>query len=376
MGSHKAVTLKDVAEKAGVSQSVVSTVLSGRSNGIFVSEGTRAKVVEAADLLGYESRHRTPPPVRKASSARRGEQTDSRFVGVLLGRRFGGTLFTDIFYGVNSVLSERGYHPIVLDTYAESYARAAEKEAECLEYARQHGFSGVILWHEGGSVNVPLIRDLRAEMPIVAIDRRVMGVELDFVGTDNFQGAYAATTHLIEQGHTRIAHLTRLETTEAAVGRLRGYQQALTDAGLEINPRHILLALESGRRLDSQLMRQVFTAPDAPTGIFLLADFWAPAVYRELQHLGLQVPDDVALVGFDDVVQPGLDGLELTSMDQDFEAIGRTAAELILNRIEDPLSPTASVVYPAHLRVRKSSDTPRHGATVRSASQEPVLVVS
>jgi DNA-binding LacI/PurR family transcriptional regulator len=63
-------------------------------------------------------------------------------------------------------------------------------------------------------------------------------------------------------------------------------------------------------------------------------------------------------------------------MDQDFEAIGRTAANLILNRIEDPLSPTASVVYPAHLRVRKSSDTPHPGAMIRSATQEPVLVVS
>jgi len=376
MGSHKAVTLKDVAEKAGVSQSVVSTVLSGRNNGIFVSDSTRSKVVAAAEELGYESRHRAVPAIRKPTGSRHGDLRESRLVGVLLGRRFGGTLFTDIFYGVNSVLSEKGYHPIVLDTYADSYGRAAEKEAECLEYARRHGFSGVILWHEGGTMNVPLIQELREEMPIVAIDRRVTGIELDFVGTDNFQGAYVATNHLIEQGHRRIAHLTRLETTEAAVGRLRGYQQALTDNGLEINPRHILLALESGRRLDGQLMRQVFTAPDAPTAIFMLADFWAPAVFQELNQLGLRVPEDVALVGFDDVVQPGLEGLELTSMAQDFERIGRTAAELILQRIEDPTVNMATAVYPAQLRIRRSSTAARRPPSVRATRREPVLVIS
>ena len=233
-----------------VSQSVVSTVLNDRQNGIFLSESTRQNVFLAAAALNYVAKHRALPPVRKPSQAiPRLAATSSHLVALLLGRRFGGSLFTDIFYGVNETLAVAGYHPLVLDTYANS---GRQREAEGLHYALDNKFAGIVLWHEGGNANVPLIREIGEMMPVVAIDRRVSGLDLDFVGTDNFKGGYDATKHLIDQGHTRIAHLTRLETTDSALGRLRGYQQALNDAGLEVNPRHILLALESGGRLARQ----------------------------------------------------------------------------------------------------------------------------
>lgn len=370
----KTVTLKDIAERAHVSQSVVSTVLNDRQNGIFVSEGTRQNVLAAAATLNYVAKHRMLPPVRKPVSpvGPNGAAAGTHLVGLLLGRRFGGSLFTDIFYGANETLALAGYHPLVLDTYADSYEKAAEKEAEGLKYALENRFAGIVLWHEGGNANLPLIRELRDAMPVVAIDRRVNSIDLDFVGTDNYQGGYDATMHLIKQGHTRIAHLTRLETTDSAVGRLRGYQQALTDSGLEVNPRHILLALESGRRLDSDLIRQVFTAPDAPTAIFLLADFWAPPIYNELTRIGLRVPDDVALVGFDDVVQPGLDHLGLTSMAQDFEGLGKTAGQMVLRRLADPHANIATKVFTARLVVRQSSLTGDKSPTVHAARRSAV----
>jgi len=201
-----------------------------------------------------------------------------------------------------------------------------------------------------------LIQEIRDHhFPVVAIDRRVPGLELDFIGTDNVTAAYAATRHLIEQGHRRIAHLTSLGMTDAASERLTGYQQALLDNGLEANPRHILLTLDGGRRLDREMLRQVFTAPDAPTALFLLADYWAPVVYDELRELGLRVPEDVALVGFDDVVQPGLEDLELTSMAQDFEGIGKKAAEIILDRLDKPALAPQVHTFSARLVVRRSS---------------------
>jgi LacI family transcriptional regulator len=371
MSIPKLVTLKDVAERAKVSQSVVSTVLNERQNGIFVSEGTRQNVLAAAAQLGYVARHRALPPVRKPGGPGRrpGAGAESHLVGVLLGRRFGGSLFTDTFYGINAVLAPQGYHPLVLDTYADTYARAAGKEAEGLAYARDSGFAGVVLWHEGGPANVDLIRSLSAERPVVAIDRRVPGLALDFVGTDNFGGAYEATRHLIAQGHTRIAHLTPLETTEAAADRLRGYRQALADAGLEFHPRHLILLQGGGRRLDSDAVRRLFTGPAAPTATFLLADYWAPALVAELRRLGLCVPEDVALVGFDDVVPPGLDDLGLTTMAQDFDGIGRTAGALILRRLADPSAPPAAEVFPARLVVRQS--TLGYGAPVPPPSAAP-----
>ena len=339
MRATKPVTLKDVAQRSGVSQAVVSTVLNNRANnGVFVSEVTKQRVVESAKDLGYITKTRSLPPVRRViSGARAASEENSHLVALLLGRRFGGSLFTDIFYGVNSVLTPAGFHPIVLDTYADSYQKAAAKESEALQYALSSHLAGVVLWHEGGPANAELVRAVRdSQIPVVAIDRRVPGLELDFVGTDNQTAAYLATQHLIEQGHRRIAHLTRLGITDAASGRLTGYQQALVDAGLEPNPRHILLALDAGRQLNREMFRQVFLAPDAPTAIFLVADYWAPAVMEELRHLNLRVPEDVALVGFDDVVQPGLDENALSSMAQDFEGIGKTAADMILERIAQP----------------------------------------
>lgn len=355
MSSLKAVTLKDVAERAHVSQSVVSTVLNDRQNGIFVSDGTRRNVLAVALELGYQARHRALPPIRKPGARPLSGPAESHLVGVLLGRRFGGSLFSDIFYGVNAALSPRGIHPLVLDTYAESHQKAQDKEAEGLRYALSSRFAGVVLWHEGGSANAALIEEVRAQMPVVAIDRTVPGVALDYVGTDNFGGAYEATRHLIAQGHTRIAHLTRVEATDATAARLQGYQQALADAGLPFNPRHLLLALDGGRRLDRDAFSETFRAADAPTAVFLMADFWAPPVLAELARLGLRVPSDIALVGFDDVITPGMEHLELTSMAQDFERIGHTAGDLVLRRMAEPDAALVTEVFAARLVVRASS---------------------
>jgi LacI family transcriptional regulator len=357
----KAVTLKDVAQLSGVSQAVVSTVLNNRSNnGVFVSEVTKQRVINAAKHLCYVTKVRPLPPIRRIVNANRSNSGEnSHLIALLLGRRFGGTLFTDIFYGVNSVLSPFGYHPIVLDTYAETYQSAASKEAEALRYVVDGRLAGVILWHEGGPANVDLVREVRdSRIPIVAIDRRVPSLELDFVGTDNQTAAYIATKHLIDQGHTRIAHLTSLGMTDAASERLTGYQQALIDAGLEANPRNILLALDGGRKLNRDSFRHVFNGPEAPTAIFLVADYWAPSVIAELSLMGLTVPGDVALIGFDDVMQPGVDENELSSMAQDFDGIGRTSAEMILDRISNPEIQPRTHAFPANLVVRNSSKKP------------------
>jgi LacI family transcriptional regulator len=361
MGVTKSVTLRDVAQRAGVSQAVVSTVLNERANnGVFVSDITKKRVQAAAFDLGYVVTHRPLPPVRRIGARpENASRVDTSLVALLLGRRFGGTLFTDIFYGVNAALSESRYHPIVLDTYADTYGKAAEKEAEALRYARDQNFAGAILWHEGGSANVGLIRELQSSnFPIVAIDRRVPGLDLDYVGTDNITAAYIATNHLIHCGHRRIAHLTNLGMTDASSGRLTGYHKALHDAGIAPNPQYILLALDGGRTLDRENLRKVFTSQNAPTAIFLLSDYWAPAVYNELKYLGLRVPEDVAMVGFDDVMQPGLEDLELTSMAQDFEGIGKCAAEMVLRRVANPTGPVQSTVFPAQLMIRQSSRTP------------------
>jgi LacI family transcriptional regulator len=354
----KAVTLKDVAAKASVSQAVVSTVLNDREgNGIFVSETTRQRVLDAASELGYVIRPRVLPPIKRLTTPVKAEpEADNRLVALLLGRKFGGNLFTDIFYGVSEVLGKNGYHPVVLDTHADTYSTAAQKEAQALEYIRENKFAAAILWHEGGHANVSAIKQLHDEIcPVVAIDRRVPGLDLDFIGTDNFHAAYTAVRHLIDGGRKRIGHLTSLGMTDAASERLTGYQQALKDVGLEADPRHLLLAMDGGRRLYSEMFRQVFRSEHAPDALFLLSDYWAPVVYRELNTLALRVPEDVAIASFDDVAQPGMDATALTSVAQDFEGIGKAAAECAMERIQNRAGQSKTIVFPGRLIVRRSS---------------------
>ena len=357
-----------------MSQAVVSTVLNARANnGIFVSEQTKQRVLSAATDLGYIVRNRPLPPVRRISNGNSDiGHMDSKLVALLLGRRFSGSLaYGHVFTVSIRYFTPRGYHPIVLDTYADTYQKAADKEAEALNYVRDHNCAGVILWHEGGPANVSLIQDIRENVcPVVAIDRRVPGLELDFIGSDNVIGAYKATQHLIDLGHRRIGHLTTLGMTDAAAERLMGYQQCLRDNGIEINPpAYTSRPRCCGRRLDRGMFSQVFSSPAGTCIIlFLLSDYWAPVVYSELKYMNLTVPDDVAIVGFDDVNQPGLEAHELTTMAQDFEGIGKTAAERILLRIQSPDLPPQTEVFPARVGVIRQPT-----GTVLSASFIPRL---
>ena len=138
-------------------------------------------------------------------------------------------------------------------------------------------------------------------------------------------------------------------------------EQVARTANLEVLHRHghagaeLGVLRDGGQRLDPAQIASLFTERDAPTAVFLLADYWAPAIVAELRRLDLRVPEDIALVGFDDVVPPGLDDLGLTTMAQDFSGIGRTAGELVLRRLADPDAAPAAQVFPAHLVVRQST---------------------
>ena len=121
-------------------------------------------------------------------------------------------------------------------------------------------------------------------------------------------------------------------------------------------------------------MQALFSGRDAPTAVFLLADYCAPSLVAELRRLALRVPEDVALVGFDDVVPPGLDDLGLTTMAQDFSGIGKTAGELILRRLDDPQADSVSRVFPARLVVRHSSLGFSKSAGLSSLPSRPARV--
>ena len=289
----------------------------------------------------------------------------ARFVALVMWH--GGPLDTGrtaqqrIFWGMNQKLAQAGYHAVFLDLGGSigSEGENAEREARHLRYVLEQGFGGAIFYPYAYRSNRKLIQEVSQRLPLCLIDRMLPGVEADFVGAQNYQGMRAATSHLIQQGHRRIAYITKSEPINPVQDRLQGYLHALNEA-LHTDRDELVLTAPSFDGDDWTLFDVVFRLPpeERPTAAIGFNDYEAERTVRRLHLLGLKVPQDVALVGFDDIVQTLPNGVGLTSVAQPFEEIGQTAAGLFLQRRESPSAPPAHVDLPTRLVVRSSSDGP------------------
>ena len=197
------------------------------------------------------------------------------------------------------------------------------------------------------------------------IDRHLIGYPFDAVLSDNVGGAFTAVTHLIDQGHRRIAFVTTDNLTTTSVAeRLQGYQQALVAAGIADDPGLVFARLQVGKtwgddyRVASKdnvaLIRRFLARADC-TAVFALHDHLALEVVEAARALGHRVPQDLAVAGFDDDPLAGALSIPLTTVVQPRERIGRIAAEIMLDRIEGRRTELARVVLPTRLVVRASS---------------------
>lgn len=283
----------------------------------------------------------------------------SSFIALLMWR--GGNLERTlaaqqrIFWGLDQALAAAGYHAVFVDIGAlSSEEQNAAHEAERLRYILQHGFGGAVFYPYAYRSNQALIEAVRREIPLVAIDRRSAAAETDFVGIQNRQGMYDTVRHLIEQGHRRIAYVTKNEQVPSVQDRIQGYLDAIHEANLD----EILLSIPT--RILAQawtVVDTVFRLPpgERPTAAAVFNDYSAVDLALRLENLGLSVPEDVAITGFDDIVPVLPNGVGLTTAAQPYEEIGRKAAELILRRRKDLTAPIQSAELPAPLIIRESS---------------------
>lgn len=300
----------------------------------------------------------SPPPAGPAGAG----LSASRFVALVMWH--GGPLDTGrtaqqrIFLGMNQALAQANYHAVFLDLGGSigSEEENAEREAKHLRYVLEQGFGGAIFYPYAYRSNRNLIQEVSQRLPLCLIDRMLPGVEADFVGAQNYQGMLAAATHLLQQGHRRIAYVTKSEPINPVQDRLQGYLHAL-NAVLHTDRDEMVLTAPSFDGDDWTLFDIVFRLPpgERPTAAVGFNDYEAERTVRRLHLLGLRVPQDVALVGFDDIVQTLPNGIGLTSVAQPFEEIGQMAAQLFLNRIENPSAPPAHVDLPTRLVIRSSS---------------------
>jgi DNA-binding LacI/PurR family transcriptional regulator len=332
-----APTLEEVARLADVSTATVSRVVNRSPK---VRPDTRKAVEKAIKRLGYV-------PNRAARSlVTRRTDTIALVVSESESRVFSDPFFLSVVQGVSAALADTDLQLLLL------LARGEREHEKVERYIRQGHVDGVFLISLHGED--PLPRALTgAGIPTVLNGRPRPGERLPYVDADNRGGARAATAHLLSSGRERVATITGPLDMMVGVDRFDGYEDALRDSGQRFRKGlvdHGDFGKESGARAMKALLRR----NPALDGVFVANDLMAIGVLETLQALGRRVPDDVAVIGFDDVAEAATTSPPLTTVRQPLAEMTRAMADLLLRRIEDAGADDEFVVCPTHL-VRRAS---------------------
>ena len=337
-------TIKDVAQQAGVSPTTVSYVLTGSR---FVRPATRARIVRAIEELNYQPNH-----VARSLRAKR-----TLTVGMIVSD-ISNPFYADIVRGVEDVLSDRHYSLILCNT-----DEAPERERVTLQLLVGKKIDGLIIVTTGANVEA-LAAASQSGLPIVLVDRRLPGDWLDTVLVDDRQGAEMAVRHLLGLGHRRIGAIIGRAGISTTDSRRLGYEVALTDFGVAVDPDLIRNGQSTVDGGGAAALALLDLRP-RPTAVFAANNLMTLGLFRTIKEYGLRCPEDVAVVGFDDMVWLAAFAPGVTTIAQPNYDLGKRSAELLMDRLTGtpPESPRIEVL-PARLVVRESSggQITRHAA--------------
>jgi LacI family transcriptional regulator, galactose operon repressor len=332
-------TIKDIARKAKVSSTAVSVALNNRAG---VSERTRRRIFKIAEKLQYR-----PNWVAKSLISQH-----TRTIGLII------PSITDPFYpeierGVEKIADECSYAVIASNTYG-----SLDAERRAIDILRSRGVDGIILTTV--EIDDPHIRPLvEDEFPFVLISRYSMDPELtnkmNYVVADNYSGGYQAIEHLYRLGHDRIAIIEGPRKTSTAIQKTQGVLKAMKDFGMKPDPG---LMVECGYvriKAYEATKRLLSGKSNRPSAFFCQDDNMALGAREAILSTGLRIPEDVALVGNDDIDTASLSGIDLTTVRQDQYEMGSLGARILLDRIERTTPARVNkVVLEAKLVKRKS----------------------
>jgi LacI family transcriptional regulator len=328
--------MKDIAQDLGVSLMTVSKALRGHQD---ISDETRERVLQRARELDYR-------PNWVARSLITGR---TQLVGLIIPDLM-HSFFAEVAKGVGRKLEPLHYHAVIFNS--EENTEAEERQVQVL-LARN--VDGIIIASAHANARGGQFQALvERRKPYVLIDRMIGGLEANFVGVKDEEVGALATTHLVEQGCTRIAHI-RGPAITTGVGRLRGYRRALARAGMQAKQDYIVTG-HSNDEAGYGAMRRLLEISPRPDGVFCYNDPVAAGAIKAVMEAGLRVPEDVAIVGAGNIHYSDLLRVPLSTIDQGSSAIGETAAELLVRRIESktPLAPER-IFIPPRLIVREST---------------------
>ncbi len=335
------VTLKDIATKLSVSEATVSRALNDRPD---VSQEMKQKVVQLAEELNY-----TPHELARSFRLKR-----TKLLGLII-RDITNPFFSHLTRSIERIASRKGYNVILCDT-----GQDFSKEESYIRVLVGRKVDGLILAPFERGVQFDHIIALQREQISFVLIGRILSVETDFVVTDDVTAACEATVHLIRLGHRKIAHFTGPDHELAAERRKQGYRKALLEHGISFDENFVIpggTALKDG----SQAAEQLLALEEKPTAIFAFNDLLALGAMRIIREAGLRIPEDMAIVGFDNIEPAAYANPSLTTIAQPIHQLGEEAVKILIQRIEhrqeNSQERLKQVILPCKLTVRESCGT-------------------
>ena len=326
-------TIYTVAEKAGVSISTVSRVLNGTAR---VSEENSTKVRRAMDELGYQP-----------NASARGLVTNTTSTIGLVFPKLSGPFFSELIRGAEIAASESDYHLLIYGASGEMLGADNQTLGMLTTKA-----DGLILASSG--VSRCYLRDLqRQNLPVVVLGEEPSDIPVDSIQPDNVGGATEVVTHLIAHGYRRIAMIKGPETRTHASDRELGYRKALQEHGLPCCS-ELLITGAFSENSGYTAMQQLLQQKPIPDAVFAASDQIAIGALAAIYESGLRVPEDIALVGFDDIETAQYTQPPLTTVHQDMLGQGQLAVRMLLDRINGSESAIKTRILPATLVIRRS----------------------
>lgn len=335
---------RTLAEEYRVSRTIVRQALDTLEDHGFLNRANGYRPVVCDPLLHSVGRQNAPVSKRNVAVWITGEPND---VGA-----------TSVLQGIHRGLDPDRFRVVVANPRGGTLLESIQTEAQFLRrLAEDSDICGVILWYLGGDTNLRGLERLRAmQMPMVFVDRRPPDRCLgDYVGVDNRYASSQVVNHLIARGHRRIAHITNEESACTVAERLGGYLDSLQEANIRYDPDLVLTGpfQEPEEIRYTAIVERLRELPDPPTAVFAVNDYSALCLVASAGAIGLRVPEDLEVAGFDDLERWRPGPAILTTVSQPFERMGIQAAELLLDRMDAKNSETyTSVIMDAPLVVR------------------------
>lgn len=312
-------TIKDIAKAAGVSITTVSRGLNGYSD---VSEKTREKIVRIAKELNYS------PNTLARSLVMNKSKTFGLLVSGLNQSSAKDNITFDMLAGINKFVGECGYDIVLLSTTSTK-----QREKTYTQLCRERRVDGVII--QGIRTDDPYLKEVvESDIPCVLIDIPLTSSTVGYVTTDNILGAKKAVQHLIHMGHKKIGFINGHDFAFVSQQRLAGYKEAINEANIQINQKWIRngeFSEETAELVASKLLEE---HPEI-TAIFCASDLMALGVIQAARKLGIDVPNELSIIGFDDIILASYVTPSLTSIAQNTFQMGYEAARLLLSIFEN-----------------------------------------